>query len=113
MRFNASKCQVVQISNKRNLVPASYFIHDHALEVTNSAKYLGVHLDSKLSFNTHIDTISKKAKGTKAFFSRTLNHTSRKVKEAVYNTFIRPSVEFAGTAWDPHTKRNINKLKQV
>ena len=113
MHFNATKCQVVQVTNKRTTIPASYSIHGHVLEVTNSAKYLGVHIDSKLSFNTHVDTISKKAKCTKAFFSRNLSHTSQKVKEAVYTTFIRPTVEFAASSWDPHTQRNTKKIEQV
>ena len=27
--------------------------------------------------------------------------------------FIRPSVEFALSTWDPHAKRNIRKVEQV
>ena len=113
MQFNATKCQVLQVTNKRKPIPASYTIHDHVLEVVSSTKYLGVHIDSKLNFNTHVDTITKKANGTRAFFSRNLHHSSQKVKEAVYSTFIRPIVEYAATSWDPHTQRNINKLEQV
>ena len=56
---------------------------------------------------------AKKAKCTKAFFSRNLSHTSQKVKEAVYTTFIRPTVEFAASSWDPHTQRNTKKIEQV
>ena len=48
-----------------------------------------------------------------AFFSRNLSHTSQKVKEAVYTTFIRPTVEFAASSWDPHTQRNTKKIEQV
>jgi hypothetical protein len=113
MRFNATKCQVVRVTNKRKPIHASYTIHGHTLEVAKSAKYLGVHVDSKLSFNNHVDAITKKAKCTKAFFSRNLSHSSQKVKEAVYTTFIRPSVEFAATSWDPHTQRNSKKIEQV
>ena len=113
MRFNASKCQVVRITHKHNPFIASYNIHGHTLETVSHAKYLGVHLDSKLSFNHHVDSITKKANGTRAFFSRNLCNTSRKVKEAVYTTFIRPTVEFAASSWDPHTQRNIKKLEQV
>ena len=75
--------------------PSSYTIHGHILEVTNSAESLGVHIDSKLPFNTHVSTVSKKAKCTMAFFSRNLSHTSQIVKEAIYTTFIRTTAEFA------------------
>jgi len=113
MCFNASKCQVLQVTNKRKIIPASYTIHGQKLEVVNSAKYLGVSIDKHLDFNTHIDTIAKKAKSTRAFFARNLHHTSQKVKEAVYTTFIRPTVEYAASSWDPHTQKNITKLDKV
>ena len=113
MRFNAAKCQVVQVTNKRTIIPATYTIHGHILETVKSAKYLGVHLDSKLSFNTHIDNITKRANRTRAFFSRNLCHTSMKVKEAIYTTFIRPTAEYAATSWDPHTLRNTKKIEQI
>ena len=28
-------------------------------------------------------------------------------------TFVRPSVEYASVAWDPHTGRNCNKVEQI
>ena len=113
MRFNASKCQVLQVTKKRDIFPAAYTIHGQVLEVVKSAKYLGVHLDNQLNFNTHVDAISRKAHGTKAFLSRNLSHCSQQVKETAYNTYVRPTVEFASAAWDPHTQRNIQKIEQV
>ena len=77
MRFNASKYQVRQVTNKRDILPAAYTIHGQVLEVVKSAKYLGVHLDNQLNINTHVDAISRKARGTKAFLSRNLSHCSQ------------------------------------
>ena len=93
--------------NKRKPIPATYTIHGQVLEVVDSAKYLGVHLDTHLNFNTHVDAITKRANGTRAFLSRNLSHCSQKVKEAAYTMFVRPSVEFASSAWDPpHPKKH-------
>ena len=35
------------------------------------------------------------------------------IRDSTYKTYIRPMVEYASTIWDPHTRRNINKLEQV
>ena len=113
MRFNASKCQVLRITNKRKPIQATYNIHGQELEVVDSAKYLGVHLDTHLTFNTHVDAITRRANGTRAFLSRNLSHCSQKVKEAAYTMFVCPTVEFASSAWDSHTQRNIRKVEQV
>ena len=50
---------------------------------------------------------------TCAFLSRNLSHCSRKIKETSYKTFVRPIAEYAASAWDPHTQRNIKKVEQI
>ena len=107
MEFNPSKCQVVKVTNKRNPLPTSYNIRGHTLEVVSNET------DSKLSFNSHVDSICKKANSTRAFLSHNFNKCRRKIKEACYTTYVRPITEFAASAWDPHTQKNIKKVKQV
>ena len=41
------------------------------------AKYLGVHPDAKLNFNTHVDATTKKANSTRAFVARNFSKCSR------------------------------------
>ena len=113
MEFHPSKCQLLRVTNKKKPVVGQYKIHDHILEEVDSAKYLGVHIDSRLNFNTHVDAITKKANSINAFLRRNFNHCSRKVKQATYTTYVRPVLEYAAAAWDPHTRRNIDKLEMV
>ena len=55
MEFHTSKCQVISITNKVKPIIGKYQVHDHTLEQVNCAKYLGIYIDSKLAFNTHVD----------------------------------------------------------
>jgi len=57
---------------KHKPVEASYTIHGQTLELVDSAMYLGVTIDSKLNFNNHIDSVAKKANGTRAVLNRNL-----------------------------------------
>ena len=113
MKFHSLKCQVLRSTNKRNPLQSSYTINDHVLEKVESAKYLGVHIDSKLTFNAHINNIIKKANSTRAFLGRNFSNCSRRIKEATYTTFVRPTVEYVSPIWDPHTGKNIKRLEQV
>ena len=113
MQFHPSKCQVLRVTKKRKPITSSYNIHGTILEEVTSAKYLRVHIDSNINFNTHIDVITKKANSTRAFLQRNFSRCSRKIKEATYKTYVRPIIEYASTTWDPHTQRNIRKLEQV
>ena len=61
MEFNADKCKVIRITNKRKITNGTYSIHGYNLELVKTAKYLGVILDDKLSFRQHITTTVAKA----------------------------------------------------
>ena len=61
MSFNPDKCEVMRITNKRKTINASYSIHGQVLQMTDNAKYLGITIDSKISWRPHISNITKKA----------------------------------------------------
>ncbi len=63
--------------------------------------------------NSHIDSITKKVNGTKAFLQRNTSCCPRKIKVNCYTTFVRPSQEYASSVWSPHTQKNIIKLESV
>ena len=113
MEFNTSKCQAISITNKIKPIIGRYQVHGHILEQVNCAKYLGIYIDSKLAYNTHVDAIVKKANSTCAFLARNIPRCCRKVKQMAYSTYIRQTVEYASPVWDPHTKRNTNKIEMV
>ena len=84
-------------------------------ERTPNSPLWGVILDSKLSFNSHINTIIKKADCTRQFLQRNLRGCSSQVKAAAYKTFVRPVVEYASCVWDPYGRSNtqVEKLEAM
>ena len=102
MEFHTSKCQVISITNKVKPIIGKYQIHDRILEQVHCAKYLGIYIDSKVAFGTHVDAIMKKANSTRAFLARSIPRCCRKVKQMAYATYIRPNLEYASPVWDPH-----------
>ena len=109
--------------NKNNL--GTYEIHDYILENVHCANC--VHIDLKLTLNTHDDANMKKANSTCTFFAinigqcrkvkdflaRNIPWCCRKVKQMAYTAYIRPIVEYASPVLGPHTKRNTNKIEMV
>ena len=86
MEFHPSKCLVVSITIIVRLIIGKYQIHDHILEQVHCAKYLGIYIDSKLSINTHVDAIVKKANSSRVFFARNIPRCCRMVKQMAYTT---------------------------
>ena len=127
---------ITRVTNKTKPINTAYTIHGHRLEsatdytpklkhkqashqttadntLPNTAKYVGIDINSKLSCNYHVDAISKKANSTLWFLNRNTAHCSRNVKPYCYKTYVRPQLEYASTVWSPHTKANIDKLEMV
>ena len=113
MHFHPHKCQTMHITNKRNIIQSTYTIHNHNLQSTNTAKYLGIHIDSTLKWNTHINKTAQRANTTSAFLHRNIRTCPRKIKHLAYTTLVRPILEYASIIWDPHTKSNTLKLETV
>ena len=67
MEFHPDKCQVLRITNKHDPIQVQYNIHDTNLGVVPSAKYLGIHIDSKLNWNAQNTYLCNKASNTLAF----------------------------------------------
>lgn len=113
MSFNPDKCEVLRITNKRNKIMANYYIHGQQLQIVDNAKYLGLTISKNLSWNNHVNNITKKANSTLAFLRRNIRNCPQRAKTQAYNTFVRPSLEYASTVWDPHTQANINKVESI
>ena len=113
MSFNPDKCEVLRITNKRNKIMANYYIHGKQLQIVDNAKYLGLTISKNLSWNNHVNNITKKANSTLAFLRRNIRNCPQRAKTQAYNTFVRPSLEYASTVWDPHTQANINKVESI
>ena len=101
MSFHPSKCKLLRITNKRKPIIGEYVIHGKVLESVEAAKYLGVTLQSKLSWKPHVNEITKKANQTRAFLQRNLRGCSKEVKSQCYKTYVRPILEYASAVWDP------------
>ena len=115
MKFNPDKCEVLRITNKRkdNIINANYNIHGTILNFTTKAKYLGLTFTPNLSWGEHINATAKKANSTRGFIQRNLQKVPQKIKTQAYFTFVRPTLEYASTVWDPSTLGSINQLEMV
>ena len=73
MDFNVKKCAIMQFSlsstKKKNF---NYKMKGDSLEIVKNHPYLGIEFSDNLKFNSHIDTISKKASSVLGFLKRNL-----------------------------------------
>jgi len=99
----------------RSLSPIvfNYNLNNHSLSTSTQHLYLGILLDHKLSWSSHIDHISTKANKILNFLKRNLNGCSSSVKASAYLMLVRPSMEYAAAIWDPYHHNDILQLEKV
>ena len=77
-----------------------------ALAEVKHHPYLGVELSDDLTWDTHIAKITGKVNKSLNFISRNLYDCPQKVKETVYNSFVRPNLEYASSVGSTSEKGN-------
>ena len=70
-------------------------------------------MDSKLSFNQHINAICHKTNSVLSFLCCNLKSCLKKVKIDSYNLCVKPILNYAATVWSPHTQQHTNKLEAI
>jgi hypothetical protein len=113
MEFHPEKCQLLRVTNKRNVIHEDYTIHGHTLKHTDTAKYLGVELHNKLSWQKHMHSTARKADATHAFLQRNMCGCPRDTRAQCYSPLVRPIVEYASSIWDSHTQKDIDCLEMT
>ena len=77
-------------------------------------KHLGVVLDSKLDFNTHIDQKIKKCNKLIGLMKRLSVHLPRNALLTIYKSLIRPHLDYGDILYNKPNNENFqNKIEQV
>lgn len=83
---------------------------------THELKYLGVTLDRKLTFKTHINNTRKNAFAAKRIISPYLEKTtplSQKTKKQLYKAYVKLILLYASPVWSSASENNLQRLQVV
>ncbi len=112
MKFNPSKCVTMSIST-RGTSKHTYNFCGKDLESVDSNPYLGIEISNNFSWNNQTQISAKKARQVLGVIRRNLWFCNEEVKTTAYKALVRPIMEYASAAWDPHTKVNSDTLNRV
>ena len=70
--------------------------------------------DSQHGFRAKRSTAaSTKVQQTLGVIRRNLNKCPTYIKPVAYTSLVRPILEYASAAWDPHSQNNIKTLERI
>ena len=109
LKFNTSKCKVMHFGND---ISNSYTMPDFndekrkKLEFITEEKDLGVIIDHKLNFSSHIVTQVKKANKMMGLIRRSYTHLDRTSFRCLFNSLVKPYLESSVSIWYPLLKKD-------
>ena len=120
LKFSHTKTEIVIFSNKRRLATDQYQLtfYGNPMDIGKSVKYLGIIIDTKLSWKNHINMIWKKANSIimqcKRIIGVTWGVNPRQVKW-IYTSIVRPILSYGCVVWINalSIKQNCTKLEKV
>ena len=116
LRFNPEKSVAVVFSRRRKIPPFSLKIDGGEIEYKTEVKYLGVTLDSKLHWTTHI---SEKLTKTKRYLGKIANMTRKnwgpkpKLMRWSYIGIVRPMLCYGAMIWGHRAPELIEKFRRI
>ena len=97
-----------KIANFENLDSLGLFIGDTPLVFKHSYMYLGLEIDSKLSWSDSINSITKKLRSQLAALQRICSLIPLSNPNSLYYSFIQSHIDYCITVWGHTSIENIN-----
>lgn len=116
MEINAQKTFYQVFSLCHSQPKLTVKIGGEVIQQNEHPKYLGVYMDQKLNWQTHINKTAEKAKNRLSVLKRLAGSKwgcSRTVLNNTFKTYIRPILTYGSEALVTAAARNINKLEVV
>ena len=113
---NIEKCHAIMFSRKNN--PPHFnvdlFLNNVNLSYVSTVRDLGVTLDAKLLFETHIELIVQRALRSLGFVLRVTSGFKNSASLInLYNSVVRPILEFSTVVWSPMYKKYLDRIESV
>ena len=96
------------------LDPPDYTMNNDQLKLVNEIQDLGISVDKKLNWISHINAIVRKAHSRSWLCMRALGfHAFQRAKRTCYMTMVRPILEYGSPVWSPTYKYLIVSIESI
>ena len=108
-----NKCNVLIISNKNIVDSIDIFTNGVKLPFVKSAKYLGVEIDSKLSWSNHINGLCKKLSSQLYILIRLKQFLPTDDINCVYYGIFQSIIDYCITVWGSAAQKYLCKIQKL
>lgn len=114
LEMNIKKCVSISFSRSPDPFCYDYMIDDATLVKSDSVKDLGIWMDTRLEFKTHIHNICNKASRALGFLKRsTRSFSDSSAIIILYKSLVLPHFLYCSPIWSPHLKYLNSKIQTI
>ena len=92
------------------VIPNDIIINDINLKQVDSTKFLGLHIDSDLSWKTHINFLCKILSRNTGILNKLKHFFPSHILQTIYSTLISPYLNYGILAWGNSSKLLLDSL---
>jgi len=111
MELNVTKCKVMHCGRKN--LRAEYKIMDRKLAVTSRERDLGIILTPNMKWKEQVCNAASVANRVLSMLRNAFVSRDSNIWRRLYMTYVRPHLEFAVSAWNPHQRGDVKTLEKV
>ena len=86
LQFNPAKCMHLRITNKHLYIKFTYCLDKSIIKEVPSDNYLGITIDSKLTWSDHVTRVVAKANSALGFLQRNLKYCPPEIKASCFKS---------------------------
>ncbi|KAL1446330.1 hypothetical protein WDU94_005475 [Cyamophila willieti] len=110
LRVNPLKTTLVPFTNKYKMgTLVAPMIFGEKIKIADHTKFLGIHLDKRLTWNQHVKSTTDKAKTTFNMVRRSVGKTwglTPSITRWIYTSIVRPRITYASCIWWEKTEQS-------
>ena len=111
LTINYKKSCYMLVGKKRTKMTNSrLYIDHHPIELKNSIKYQGIHLDRELSWKNHIDYLAKKLSKVCGMIYKLRHYVPLSTLRIVYYSMFHSHIQYSLLNWGRAAKSHFHKL---
>jgi hypothetical protein len=114
MDFNTSKCKALNISKTKSPTVRNYQLNNDPLGTVKEITDMGISINDKLLWSSHIGQIYKRANRTLGLVKRLCrDFLDSETRKLLYCQIVRNILEYASELWSPCTIKHQMMLENV
>ena len=113
MEFNGLKSVIVSFTLKHSPLNGQYEIGGKKIPRSDSMKYLGIVLDSKLAFDEQVDRVMSKCRKRIGAIRMLFGRKHREAKIRLFKAIVQPVLSYCAAVWIPWQKTALDRLDNI